>query len=105
MLAPSKVGAIDPVGMTKGSTTKARNTNASTNATRIDSIVSRTLVWGCSRGTLMTTLSIERDHIPQPTRKRKRLCQGLRKSAGNEARGPIAEPRSAPTKHHSAQGG
>src|SRR5438132_6532280 len=38
------VGAIEPVGMTNASTTNARKTNASTKATRIDSIVSLTLV-------------------------------------------------------------
>src|SRR3954468_10553305 len=43
MCAPSRVGAIDPVGMTNASTTKARNTNARMNATRIDSSVSLTL--------------------------------------------------------------
>jgi hypothetical protein len=44
MCAPSRVGAIEPVGMTNASTTKARKMNARMNATRIDSIVSLTLL-------------------------------------------------------------
>src|SRR5438046_1729000 len=36
------VGAIEPVGMTKASTTNARKMNANTKAMRIDSIVSFT---------------------------------------------------------------
>jgi len=37
--APRSVGAIDPVGMTKGSMTKARNMNATTSATITTMIV------------------------------------------------------------------
>src|SRR2546428_14175043 len=40
MGAPSSVGAIEPVGMTNASTTKARKMNARMKATRIDSTVS-----------------------------------------------------------------
>src|SRR6476660_8563494 len=40
MCAPSSVGAIEPVGMTNASTTKARKMNARMKATMIDSIVS-----------------------------------------------------------------
>ena len=42
MCAPSSVGAIEPVGMTKASTMKARKTKARMKATRIDSTVSLT---------------------------------------------------------------
>src|SRR5687767_15315859 len=47
MCAPRSVGAIDPVGMTKASTTNARKMNARMKATRIDSIVSLTLPSFC----------------------------------------------------------
>src|SRR4051812_3507409 len=42
MWAPSRVGAIDPVGITNASTTNARKMNARMNAIRIDSSVSFT---------------------------------------------------------------
>jgi hypothetical protein len=38
--APSSVGAIEPVGMTKASTTNARNVRATTSAMMIASMVS-----------------------------------------------------------------
>src|SRR3954471_9641927 len=48
MCAPSSVGAMEPVGMTKASTVNARKMNARMNATRIDSSVSLTLLsLGC----------------------------------------------------------
>src|SRR5213078_425665 len=40
MWPPSSVGAIEPEGMTKASTTKARKTKARMKATRMDSMVS-----------------------------------------------------------------
>src|SRR5829696_7883960 len=43
MCAPSSVGAMEPVGMTNASTTKARKMKARMNATRIDSTVSLAL--------------------------------------------------------------
>src|SRR6185503_19333500 len=47
MCAPSRVGAIEPVGMTNASTTNARKMKARMKATRIDSSVSFTLPWSC----------------------------------------------------------
>src|SRR5580658_1395331 len=41
LCSPSKVGAIDPVGMTNASASNVRNKNASTKAMAIDSMVSR----------------------------------------------------------------
>src|SRR5947209_787898 len=45
--APIRVGPIEPVGMTKASTTNARKTKARMKATRIDSIVSFTFPSAC----------------------------------------------------------